>query len=168
MASQLDKALDDVDWEIIRELQQDARLSFRALGRRINLSAPAVGERVRRLEDLGVISGYRAQINPRLAGYPLLAFVELRCARGRCLLDTSSATEHPEISEVHKLSGSYCSLLKVRTTSLDHLEGLLERLGRHGEIRSTLVLSTQHEDGRVSAPRDDWRSATRHTGWRRQ
>ncbi|WP_433652040.1 Lrp/AsnC family transcriptional regulator [Micromonospora zamorensis] len=165
MAFQLEKALDDVDWQIIRELQQDGRLSIRALGRRVNLSAPAVGERVRRLEDFGVITGYQARINPRLAGYPLLAFVELRCTRGQCLLSTSSAAEHPEIVEVHKLSGGYCSMLKVRTTSLEHLEGLLERLGRHGDVRSSVVLSSQHEDDRVTPPHEAYRGATRHEGW---
>ncbi|MBC6461655.1 Lrp/AsnC family transcriptional regulator, partial [Actinomadura sp. HBU206391] len=109
MAFRSEKPLDELDWQILKELQSDGRLSLKELGRRINLSAPAVADRVRRLEESGVIMGYRAEIDPRRAGHPLLAFVELRCAPGRCLLKTGTAGDYPEVIEIHKLSGGHCS-----------------------------------------------------------
>jgi Lrp/AsnC family leucine-responsive transcriptional regulator len=114
--------LDDVDWRILDELQRDGRLSFNELGRRISLSPPAVAERVRRLEATGVITGYRAVVDPAQAGQSLAAFVEMRCHNDRCLLKTSTADDFPEIVEIHKLSGDHCVMLRVRAGSIQHLE----------------------------------------------
>jgi Lrp/AsnC family leucine-responsive transcriptional regulator len=139
--------IDDTDWNLLRELQSDGRLSFKELARRVHLSPPAVAERVRRLEESGVISGYTAVVDAARTGQPLLSFIELRCRHGHCLLKTTDAGDYPEIVEVHKLSGEYCSMLKVRTASLQHMEGLVERLGAHGEMRTHVVMSTQY-DGR--------------------
>lgn len=166
MTFRMERDLDDLDWRIVDQLQSDGRLSFKELGRRVNLSAPAVAERVRRLEEGGVITGYRAQVDPRRAGYPISAFVEMRCALGKCLLKTSAADDYPEVVEIHKLSGDHCSMLKVRATSLEHFEGLLERIGQHGEMRSSVVLSTQYEGRPVERPADDYFRATSHHGWR--
>src|SRR5690349_4143193 len=112
MAFHSESSLDSTDWKILRELQQDARLSYNELGRRVALSAPAAAERVRKLEDRGIITGYTAQVDPAQVGLPLLAFIQLRCDPGKCLLQTGSAEAFPEIREMHKLSGSHCSLLK--------------------------------------------------------
>lgn len=166
MTSRSEKHLDSIDWQLLDQLQADSRLSFKELGRRVNLSPPSVAERVRRLEESGVITGYRAQLDPRRAGYPFLAFIQLRCTLGGCLLKTAAAEQYPEVSELHKLSGTHCTLLKVRATSLEHFEGLLERLGRHGELTSSLVLSTQHDDETLAPPPTDQPSVTRHDGWR--
>src|SRR3954452_24023546 len=148
-ACRMHRDLDQTDWRIIDELQKDGRLSYNQLGRRVSLSSPAVAERVRRLEERGVIAGYHARIDPARVGLPLTAFVQMRCTTGRCLLKTSSAEDFPEVVEVHKLSGASCSMLRLRTASMEHLEGLLERLGEHGEVDSHVVLSTQHEDWTV-------------------
>ena len=93
-------SLDNTDWQILRELQQNARLSYNALGRRVNLSAPAAAERVRKLEEKGVIVGYSAQIDPAKVGLPLLAFIQLHCNPGKCLLKTSSIDKYPEVLEI--------------------------------------------------------------------
>jgi Lrp/AsnC family leucine-responsive transcriptional regulator len=165
MTFRSEKPLDDVDWRLLDLLQADGRLSFKELGRRINLSAPAVAERVRRLEDTGVITGYRAQVDARQAGQPLQAFVEMQCALGSCLLKTSKSEDYPEVVEIHRLSGDHCTMLKIRAASLEHFEGLLERLGKHGELRSTVVLSTQYEGRPVQPPSDDFLRATTSEGW---
>ena len=157
--------LDDLDWALLRELQADGRLSYNALARRVHLSPPAVAERVRRLERTGVITGYHARVDAARAGAEVLAFVQMRCRLGSCLLRTSTAEEYPEIAEIHKLSGEHCTLLKVRTASLSHFEGLLERLGTHGELRTHIVLSTQYE-GRPVEPPADARPETQADGWR--
>ncbi|WP_232661484.1 Lrp/AsnC family transcriptional regulator [Pseudonocardia sp. TRM90224] len=158
------ETLDDVDWALLAELQADARLSFNELGRRVHLSSPAVAERVRRLERAGVIAGYSATVDPARAGQPLLLFVQLRCALSRCLLKTTTSAEFPEIVEVHKTSGEHCTLLKARAASMAHLEGFIERLGEHGEIRTHIVLSTQYDGRPVQRAAPD-RPVTQSSGW---
>ncbi|NGN70055.1 Lrp/AsnC family transcriptional regulator [Streptomyces sp. A7024] len=167
MDSRSEMRLDDLDWSILRELQADARLSYAQLGRRVNLSPPAVAERVRRLEREGVITGYGARIEPARVGQPVAMFVQLRCRLGSCLLRTSAADDYPEVVEVHKLTGEHCTMLKVRATSLEHLEGLLERLGNHGALSTSLVLSTQYEGRPVEPAPEDFQRATDSAGWRR-
>ncbi|GAA3394328.1 Lrp/AsnC family transcriptional regulator [Cryptosporangium minutisporangium] len=164
-SSRSEYALDDVDWRILDELQKDGRLSFNELGRRIHLSSPAVAERVRRLEQVGVISGYRAVVDPVRAGYGITAFVQLRCKLGSCLLRTSRAADYPEVTEVHKLSGAHCTMIQIRAASLAHLEGVIEQLGRHGELHTHVVLSTQYQDATVSRPETIERPVTPSAGW---
>lgn len=158
--------LDETDWRLLDELQADGRLSFKELGRRVHLSSPAVAERVRRLEDAGVIAGYGAKVDAGKAGQPLLAFLQLRCRPANCLLRTTTAEDYPEIVEIHKLSGEHCTMLKVRAASLAHLEGLIERLGAHGDMRTHIVLSTQYE-GRPVERRVEDRTITTAEGWSR-
>jgi Lrp/AsnC family leucine-responsive transcriptional regulator len=142
MALQSERSLDHTDWNILRELQRDARLSYHELGQRVGLSAPAAASRVRKLEDAGVITGYSAQIDPAKVGMPLLALIQLRCTQGSCLLKTRNAEEFPEVLEMHKLSGSHCSLLKVAVASMRHLEAFNERLGAHGALVVNIVTSS--------------------------
>src|SRR5438874_9470275 len=142
MALQSEKPLDSTDWKIIRELQQGARLSSNELGRRVGLSAPAAAERVRKLEDAGVITGYSAQIDPAKVGLPLLALIHLRCDQGSCLLRTSTVEEFPEVLEMHKLSGSHCAVLKVALSSMRHLEAFNDRLSVHGALVVNIVTSS--------------------------
>ncbi len=143
MALQSERPLDSTDWSVLRELQRDARLSYNELGRRVGLSAPAAAQRVRKLEDAGVITGYGARIDPAKVGMPLLALIQLRCNPGKCLLKTSTAEAFPEVLEMHKLSGSHCSLLKVAVASMRHLEAFNERLGAHGPLVVHIVTSSE-------------------------
>jgi Lrp/AsnC family transcriptional regulator, leucine-responsive regulatory protein len=137
-----ERPLDSIDWKILRELQQDSRLSFNELGRRVGLSSPAAAERVRTLEDTGVITGYGARVDRAKVGLPLLAFIQLRCNPGKCLLEHGRAEEFPEIVEMHKLSGAHCSLLKVAVSSMQHLEAFNGRLGARGSLISYVVTSS--------------------------
>lgn len=164
MTFRTEPALDEIDWRILDELQRDARLSYKELGRRINLSAPSVAERVKKLESFGVITGYRAIVDPARAGQPVAAFIQMRCDHGRCLLKTTKASDYPEIIEIHKLSGDHCSMLRVRASSMQHLESFLERVGRHGELRSSVVLSTQFE-GRAVERAETEDEVTQSSGW---
>lgn len=139
---QAERSLDSTDWKILRELQRDARLSFNELGRRIGLSSPSTAERVRRLEEAGILTSYGARVEPTKIGLPLLAFIQLRCFAGTCLFKTGSAEQFPEVLEMHKLSGSHCALLKVAVSSMQHLEALNERLGRYGDQVTNIVTSS--------------------------
>lgn len=163
----MSRSPDDTDWRILAELQRDGRLSFNELARRVNLSGPAVADRVRRLEADGVITGYQARVDADRAGLPLTAFVRMRCSLGKCLLKTTDADEIPEIVEIHRLTGTSCVMLKVRTASVPHFEGLIERLGQHGELDTHLVLSTPFDDRPVQPPGEP-RPVTRSAGWDRR
>jgi Lrp/AsnC family leucine-responsive transcriptional regulator len=142
MMSHPQRELDSLDWQILRELQSDARLSFNALSRRVGLSSPAVAERVRRMEEAGIIAGYRAEVDPAKVGLPIMALVQLRCGPGKCLLKTAQADDFPEILEVLKVSGPYCTVLKVVAASVPHLETVFDRIGQHGESQSSMVWSS--------------------------
>jgi Lrp/AsnC family leucine-responsive transcriptional regulator len=156
--------LDTTDWAIIGQIQRDARLSFNQIAKRVNLSAPSVAARIRRLEEAGVIEGYHARISPAAAGLPLAAFIQLHCHPGRCLLKTSAAEDFPEIVEIHRLSGSSCTMVKVRTASMAHLSSLLERIGEHADANSHIVLETPLEHRTLQMP-PPAPAATRHPGW---
>lgn len=142
MTSQMKRPLDDLDWQLLRELQADARLSYNELARRVGLSSPAVAERVRRLEDAGVITAYRAEIDPAKVGLPVTALIQMRCDHGRCLLRAFDATTYPEVLEVHKIGGERCVALKVAAESIEHLEEVADRLSKHGELWTTIIISS--------------------------
>jgi Lrp/AsnC family leucine-responsive transcriptional regulator len=154
MAISSAKRLDPACRRILTELQRDARLSLRELGRRVGLSTPAVAERVRRLEDSGVIRGYVTRIDPRAAGLGVLAFIRIRLAgtesTARRLVKLCAAL--PEVQECHRCTGEESFLLKVRVASVAHLEKLIDRLTQFGMTSTSLVLSSPVE--RVEAPLD--------------
>src|SRR5258707_4454744 len=100
--------LDETDRKIIGQLISDGRVSFAELGRRVSLSPPAVAERVQRLERAGVITGYRAEIDPRALGYELTAIVRVKPAPGRLSRIPELALELPEVGECHRITGEDC------------------------------------------------------------
>ena len=134
---------DVTDWLLINELQRDGRLSFNELGRRVSLSAPAVAERVRRLEEHGVITGYHAHIDPAKVGRTVAALVRMSCYGPNCLLRHPHVLDRdPAILEVHRLTGDSCCLLRVAVRSMAEFEELIDRLAEHGTPSSTMVLSS--------------------------
>jgi Lrp/AsnC family leucine-responsive transcriptional regulator len=133
---------DVTDRKIIGELSANGRLPFAELGRRVNLSAPAVADRVQRLERAGVITGYRAEIDPRALGYTLTAIVRVRPAPRQLHRIPELAESIPEVAECHRITGEDCFLLKVHLRSIDELGGLLDRFLVHGETTTSIVNSS--------------------------
>lgn len=133
--------MDRVDQRILEELQVDARLSFNELSRRVRLSAPAVAERVRRLEAAGVITGYHARVDPGRVGRPVKAVVVMDCYGPSCVLRDPEVATWPEIREFYRVTGQGCSVLVVAVPSIQHFEGLIDRLARYGRPSSSMVLS---------------------------
>jgi Lrp/AsnC family leucine-responsive transcriptional regulator len=131
--------LDSTDRKIIGELIRDGRVSLAELGRRVSLSSPAVAERVQRLERAGVITGYRAEIDPRTLGYQLTAIVRIKPAPGQLPRIPELAAEIPQISECHRITGEDCFYLKVYLRSIDELSDLLDRFLVYGETTTSLV-----------------------------
>lgn len=133
--------MDRVDWHILEELQADARLSFNELARRVRLSAPAVAERVRRLEANGVISGYHAEVDLDHVGRGVRAVVVMDCYGPTCLLRDPEVSSWPEIREFYRVTGQGCSVLVVAVASMEHFEELIDRLATYGRPSSSMVLA---------------------------
>jgi Lrp/AsnC family leucine-responsive transcriptional regulator len=131
--------IDQTDRKIIGELSTDGRISLAELGRRVNLSSPAVAERVQRLERAGVITGYRAELNPRALGYQLTAIVRIKPAPGRLPRIPELAAEIAQVSECHRITGEDCFYLKVYLRSIDELSDLLDRFLVYGETTTSIV-----------------------------
>jgi Lrp/AsnC family transcriptional regulator, leucine-responsive regulatory protein len=131
--------LDATDRKIIAELSTDGRVPMAELGRRVNLSPPAIAERVQRLERAGVITGYRAEIDPRALGYSLTAIVRVKPAAGQLSNIPELARQIPEVGECHRITGEDCFYLKVHLRSIDDLSALLDRFLVYGETTTSIV-----------------------------
>jgi|SRR5450631_917967 Lrp/AsnC family leucine-responsive transcriptional regulator len=134
--------LDQIDHKIIGELSSDGRVPFAELGRRVNLSSPAVAERVRRLELAGVITGYRAEIDPRALGYQLTAIVRVKPVGGHLRRIQELAAQIPEVGECHRITGEDCFYLKVHLRSINDLSDLLDRFLVYGETTTSIINSS--------------------------
>ena len=136
--------LDRISWKIVEELQQDARLSWAELGRRVGLTTPAVAERVHRLEKLGVIRGFHADINLERLGLPILIYVRLSMAGPDSLVRTfqERVKSWQEVLECHRVTGSDSFIVKARVVSVEHLESFLDKLGHFGSTSTATVLSS--------------------------
>ncbi len=145
--------LDFLDAKILTELQNDARLSMRELGRRVSLSAPAVTERVRRLEESGIVTGYRAQVSPAPLGRSISAFIGVQDSGQRDPLLISWAKDRDGILECHSVTGENSCILKVALRDVAELEAVLGELIQMGFTSSTsIVLSTPLEGKHLTAP----------------
>lgn len=149
--------IDEIDGEILRRLQENARETQADIARAVGLAPSAVLERIRKLEARGVIKGYAAQLDPAALGQGMLAFVAVRSAEGPS--DNSVAqqlSDLPEVLEVHHVAGDDCYLIKVRAKDAEQLGVLLRtRIGQIPCVRSTrttVVLETVKESPRLSLP----------------
>jgi Lrp/AsnC family leucine-responsive transcriptional regulator len=133
--------LDEIDRRLLEELVADGRLSMAELGRRVNLSPPAVAERVQRLERSGVITGYKAVIDPRAIGYPLAAVVRVRPASRQLHRIPEVARETPEVVECYRITGEDCFFIKLHLRSIDDLEEILDRFVLYGQTTTSLIHS---------------------------
>lgn len=134
--------LDEVNRRLLRELDADPRITMSALARRVGMSAPAVTERVQRLERAGVITGYRTQISPAALGLPVTAFVRIRPAARQLPKIADLAAAIPEISECYRISGEDCFLIKIHAAAIEDLETSLDRFLNYGQTISSIVVST--------------------------
>ncbi|MFE0426523.1 Lrp/AsnC family transcriptional regulator [Streptomyces sp. NPDC058953] len=137
-----DYAPDATDWRLLDLLQRRGRAGFAELAREVSMSASAVTERVRRLEEAGIITGYGALVDRGGLGLAITAFVRLRYPNGNYkpfhdLLDTT-----PEILEAHHVTGDDCFVLKVATRDMGHLEQVTGRIGALGAVTTSVVYSS--------------------------
>lgn len=139
--------MDAISWKILELLQQNARLTFAELGRKVGLSTPAASERVHRLEEAGIISGYHAAVNLARLGVPIRVLVRLTIHGGDALVARAVAAmrEMPEINRCHRITGAESFVLEANVSSVRHLETLIDRLSALGATETSTVLSSPVE-----------------------
>lgn len=138
----VEEMIDEIDRKILTELQQDARISYAELGRRVGLTTPAVIERVHKLEASGIIGGYRAEIDTAKVGLPILAFIRMSITG----VDYSHIIEvvqaSNEVLECHRGTGGDSFIIKIAVASVEHLQDVIDRLTPYGITTTTIVLSS--------------------------
>ncbi|HEX9037418.1 MAG TPA: Lrp/AsnC family transcriptional regulator [Ktedonobacterales bacterium] len=141
MTNEAEKLLDETGWALLGALQDDARASYAELGRLVGLTPPAVADRVRRLEQAGIITGYHATVDPAKLGLGLMAVIRFKSAQPweRTIGLIRSC---PEIIAAHDVTGEDCMTLTAVVTSVAHLQRLVARLGAYGASNTAIVLSS--------------------------
>ena len=135
--------LDRLDISILEVLQENARMPLSEVGRRIGLSQPATSERVKRLEERGIIAGYRAQIDPAALGLGMMAIIRMKTTHEHIKPALSAFAGMPHVIEVHRLTGEDCFLLKVLVPTPGHLETIVDAIARFGAVTTSLVLRSE-------------------------
>lgn len=142
MAANLRFEPDKVDTAILKALQANGRQSIADLARQINMSHSAAAERVRRLEESGVISGYSAQVDPERLGFTILAYLRLRYPSSTYEPLHTLLAGIPEVIEAHHVTGDDCFIMKVVATSMKHLEQVGGKIGTLGSVTTSVVYSS--------------------------
>jgi Lrp/AsnC family transcriptional regulator, leucine-responsive regulatory protein len=134
--------LDDINRRLLRELHADPRIAMSTLARRVGMSAPAVTERVQRMERAGVITGYRMEVSPAALGLPVTAFARIRPTAGQLPKIAELAAGLPEVSECHRITGEDCFLIKVHAAAIEDLEATLDRFLLYGQTITSIIVSS--------------------------
>lgn len=144
--------IDSIDWKIIREMQINARITFAELGRRVGLTTPAVIERVRKLEDAKIITGYRAVVDPSKVGFPVTAFIRMSISGIDYSHIIEVAEKSSEVLECHRGTGGDSFILKVAVSDVEHLQNLIDRLTPYGITTTSIVLSSPVKNRVIEPP----------------
>lgn len=161
--------IDTLDERILSELQDNGRLTMKALAERVGLSSPAMIERVRRLEERGVLTGYRAVIDPAAIGRTLTALISVNVDRRHTEPFLNRLRSEPAVEECHRITGDHAFMVKVHVASTDELERLVDELADAGASCSTsVVLSTPILGAAIVPPEGSVSQRTRLTRRRRR
>src|ERR1044072_5536206 len=145
MSFDSEKLLDAIGKAILDELQSNARISFADLGRQIGLTAAGAAERVRKLEDAGIITGYHAAIDAAKLGLPITAQIGIVASSNIRHKVKTTVEKIPEITECHHVTGSDCFIIKVTARSIPHLEKIIDKLNPLGQLNTSIFLSSLME-----------------------
>jgi Lrp/AsnC family transcriptional regulator, leucine-responsive regulatory protein len=143
MADTNERTLDPTDLAIIEIMQADGRISVSELGRRVGLSQPAASERLKRLEERGIIEGYGARINAAALGLGMMAVIRLRTTHEHIRACLKQFSEMPDVVEVLRLTGEDCFVLKVLVPTPSELEAIVDTIARYGAVTTSLVLRSE-------------------------
>ena len=134
--------LDERNLRLLQLLRDDPRMRISVLAKKLGMSAPATRERLQRLEEAGVISGYRLDLSARALGYGVTAFLRIRPSPGRLGKIAELADALPQITECHRITGEDCFILKVHVRQLDDLERVIDRFLQYGQTTTSIVQSS--------------------------
>jgi Lrp/AsnC family transcriptional regulator, leucine-responsive regulatory protein len=148
------KTMDNLSWKILAELQKNARITASEIGRRVGLTAPAVAERISKMEDEGVIQGYRTVIDYDKVGLAVKVFIHFKSTSLKHFEMMKVIGAIPQIIEWHTVTGDSCMLLKVVVPTTRDLESVIEQLGKYGETSTSIILSGNPEPKIVSRLED--------------
>ncbi|MFS4467293.1 Lrp/AsnC family transcriptional regulator [Maribacter sp. 2210JD10-5] len=137
----MDIKIDELNWKILNQLQGNARTSFADIGRAIGLTAPAVAERVKKMEDAGVLMGYTAMVSHALTGHQLKAMVTLRAFMGKLKPFLATVDAFDEVVNCYRITGNENIVMEVVLKDQFHLEKFIDKLIQYGETRTNIVLS---------------------------
>ncbi len=141
-----EKELDELDWKILRLLVENGRLPFAEIGRRVNLSVPAVAARVRRMEEAEIIAGYHAKINLPKVGLPVLIFVQVWVPVEKYPSFKELIGGMDGVVEWHHVTGDASFVLKIALPSVSHLEAVIVEFSQYGQTASLVVMSSGEGD----------------------
>lgn len=155
MPARIPFSADQTDAAILQALQTTGRQSIADLARAVSMSHSATAERVRRLEESGVIRGYAAQVDPERLGYTVLAFVRLRYPSSSYGPLHALLADLPEVVEAHHVTGDDCFIMKVVATGMKHLEQISGRIGGLGSVTTSVVYSSALPPRPLLPPADE-------------
>jgi Lrp/AsnC family leucine-responsive transcriptional regulator len=131
--------IDDIDRNIIEALSQDARLSIKELAQRVALSSPSVSERLKRLEERGVIRGFTLDLDSKALGYSLQAIVRIKPLPGKLHIVQQLIEDIPQITECDKVTGDDCFVARLQLRSIEQLDGILDQIADKAETSTAIV-----------------------------
>jgi len=137
----LNNKIDDLNWHILRLLQENSRLSLSNIGREVGLTPPAVAERVKKMEDLGILEGFKSKVSYTLAGYQLKAIITLKAFMGKLKPFLEMVKTLDEVINCYRITGDENIIMEVVLKDQAHLERFIDELIRYGETRTHIILS---------------------------
>jgi Lrp/AsnC family leucine-responsive transcriptional regulator len=144
--------------QLLHLLRDDPRIGISEMARRVGMSAPAVRERVLRLEEAGIIAGYQLDLNPEALGYSVCAYVRVRPAPGQVSKVADLARKLPQVVECHRVTGEDCFVVKVYLAGLDQLDEVLDQFLAYGQTTTSIVQSTPVPVRSLPLPDHSWKS----------
>tara|TARA_R100000935_G_C2830891_1_gene164999 strand:- start:1794 stop:2237 length:444 start_codon:yes stop_codon:yes gene_type:complete len=141
--------IDSLNWQILESLQNNARQSFAEIGRKVGLTSPAVAERVKKMEDSGVIKGYKAQVSYHKTGHQLKAVITLRAFMGRLKPFLEKVKEFKEVINCYRITGNENIIMEVVLYDQSHLEEFIDKLITYGETKTHIILSNVVDQGPI-------------------
>ncbi len=141
--------IDTLNWQILDSLQKNARQSFAEIGRNVGLTSPAVAERVKKMEDSGIIKGYKAQVSYHKTGHQLKAVITLRAFMGRLKPFLEKVKEFKEVINCYRITGNENIIMEVVLYDQSHLEEFIDKLITYGETKTHIILSNVVDQGPI-------------------
>lgn len=141
--------IDNLSWQILESLQKNARHSFAEIGRKVGLTSPAVAERVKKMEDSGIIKGYKAQVSYHKTGHQLKAVITLRAFMGRLKPFLEKVKEFKEVINCYRITGNENIIMEVVLYDQSHLEEFIDKLITYGETKTHIILSNVVDQGPI-------------------